>query len=85
MNQLTAMRATRARSLVIACTFTSVLMPLVARADDWRMSGNDLSNDRSQSHETLIGAGNVATLRPAWTFRTLGSVSATPLVVGGHV
>ena len=28
------------------------------------MSGNDLSNDRSQPHETLIGAGNVATLKP---------------------
>ena len=59
-------------------------MPL-AGAQDWQMSGNDLTNDRVQAHETLIGVGNVATLKPAWTFKTLGSVSATPLVTGGYV
>jgi hypothetical protein len=60
-------------------------MPLVGRGADWQMSGNDLTNDRNQPHETLIDAGNVGTLKPAWTFKTLGSVSATPLVTGGYV
>jgi hypothetical protein len=49
------------------------------------MSGNDLTNDRDQPDETLIDARNVATLKPAWAFRTLGSVSATPLITGGYV
>ena len=49
------------------------------------MSGNDLTNDRNQPNETLIDIGNVATLKPAWSFKTLGSVSATPLVTGGYV
>ena len=82
---LTIIRAPGARSWVIACALALVLMPLIARAADWQMSGNDLTNDRNQPHETLIDVGNVATLKPAWTFKTLGSVSATPLVTGGYV
>ncbi len=82
---LTIICASSARSWVIACALASALMPLVARAADWQMSGDDLTNDRNQAHETLIDVGNVATLKPVWTFKTLGSVSATPLVTGGHV
>ncbi len=82
---LTSIRASGARSWIIACALASVLMPLVGRGADWQMSGNDLTNDRNQPHETSIGVGNVATLKPAWTFKTLGSVSATPLVTGGYV
>jgi polyvinyl alcohol dehydrogenase (cytochrome) len=83
MNQLTSTSC--ARSWVIACALVSQLAPLSAYAADWRISGNDLTNDRNQPNETLINAGNVATLKPGWTFRTLGSVSATPLVTGGYV
>jgi polyvinyl alcohol dehydrogenase (cytochrome) len=83
MNQLTS--TSRARSWVIACALASTLTPLAARAADWRMSGNGLTNDRNQPTETLIDAGNVATLKPAWSFKTLGSVSATPLVTGDYV
>jgi len=60
-------------------------MPLFGGGADWQMSGNDLTNDRNQPYETLIDVGNVATLRPAWTFQTRGSVSATPLATGGYV
>jgi glucose dehydrogenase len=56
---------------VTACVLASALTP-VARAADWEMSGNDLTNDRNQPHEILIGVDNVATLKPAWTFKTLG-------------
>jgi polyvinyl alcohol dehydrogenase (cytochrome) len=83
MNQLTSTSC--ARSWVIACALASALTPLAARAADWRMSGNDLTNDRNQPNETLIDAGNVATLKPAWSFKALGSISATPLVIGGYV
>jgi polyvinyl alcohol dehydrogenase (cytochrome) len=83
MNQLTS--TSSARSWVIACALASALTPLAARAAAWRMSGNDLTNDRNQPNEPLIDAGNVATLKPAWSFKTLGSVSATPLVTGGYV
>jgi outer membrane protein assembly factor BamB len=83
MNQLTSTSC--ARSWVIACALASALTPLAARAADWRMSGNDLTNDRNQPNETLIDAGNVATLKPARSFKTLGSASATPLVTGDYV
>src|SRR5450432_595060 len=82
---LTSMRASGALSWIIACALASALMPLVARVADRQMRGDDLTNDRNQPHETLIDVGNVATLKPAWTFKTLGSVSATPLVTGGYV
>jgi polyvinyl alcohol dehydrogenase (cytochrome) len=52
---------------------------------DWRMSGNNLANDRNHPNETLIDIGNAATLKQAWSLKTLGSVSATPLVTGGYV
>ena len=81
----TRVRASGARSWSIVCALASMMMPLAADGQDWQMSGNDLTNDRNQPHETLIDAGNVATLKPAWTFTTLGSVSATPLVTGGYV
>jgi outer membrane protein assembly factor BamB len=83
MNQLTSTSC--ARSWVIACALVSLLAPLSARAGDWRMGGNDLTNDRNQPNETLIDIGNVTSLKPGWTFRTLGSVSTTPLVTGGYV
>ncbi len=57
----------------------------VAFAADWQMSGQDLTNDRYQPRETRIGPENVATLKPAWTFKTLGPVSATPMVADGDV
>jgi hypothetical protein len=83
MSQLTSTSC--ARSWVIACALVSLLAPLSAHAADCRMSGNDLTNDHNQPDETLIDIRNVATLKPAWSFRTLGSVSATPLVSGGYV
>jgi len=79
---LTGIQASRVRLWIVVGALASALMPLVG-AQDWQMSGNDLTNDRNQPQETLIQAGNVATLKPAWTFKTLGSVSATPLVTGG--
>jgi polyvinyl alcohol dehydrogenase (cytochrome) len=82
---LTGSCASGARSWIIACGLASALMPLVGRGADWQVSGNDLTNDRNQPHETVIDVGNVTTLKPAWTFKTLGSVSATPLVTGGYV
>src|SRR5712671_6876252 len=82
---LTSIRISCARSWIMVCALASALMPLVGRGADWQMSGNDLTNDRNQTHEILIDPGNVDTLKPAWTFKTLGSVSATPLVIGGYV
>ena len=82
---LTSMRASGARLWIIACVLASALAPHAGGGVDWQMSGNDLTNDRNQPHETSIDVGNVATLRPAWTLKTLGSVSATPLVSGGYV
>jgi len=82
---LTTTWASGVRPWALACALASGLMPPIARAADWQMSGNGLTNDRDQPHETLIGVSNVANLKPAWTFKTLGSVSATPLVTGGYV
>src|SRR5277367_5916226 len=66
MNQLTSTSC--ARSWVIACALVSLLAPLSAHAGDWRMGGNDLTNDRNQPNETLIDIGNVTSLKPGWTF-----------------
>jgi len=85
IRNLTSIRASGARSWIIACALALTMMPLASHGQDWQMSGNDLTNDRDQPHETLIDTSNVATLKPAWTFKTLGSVSATPLVTGGYV
>ena len=57
--------------------------PVSTHAADW--NGNDLTNDRNQPNETLIDIGNVAVPKPARSFKTLGSGSATPLVTGGYV
>jgi XapX domain-containing protein len=61
------------RLWIIACALTSALRPLAGSGVDWQMSGNDLANDRNQPYETSIDVGNAATLKPAWTFKTLGS------------
>jgi polyvinyl alcohol dehydrogenase (cytochrome) len=82
---LTCIGAAGARSWIINGALALTSMPLVVRGADWQMSGNDLTNDRNQPHEIVIDVGNVATLKPAWKFKTLGSVSATPLVTGGYV
>lgn len=82
---VTSIRASGAELWIIACALILTVAPLAGSAVDWQASGNDLTNDRNQPHETSIGVGNVATLKPAWTFKTLGSVSATPLVSGGYV
>jgi len=78
-------RTSGTRVWMIACALASAIAPHAGGAVDWQTSGNDLTNDRNQPHETSINVGNVATLKPAWTFKTFGSVSATPLVSGGYV
>lgn len=60
-------------------------VPTLSAAADWAMAGYDLSNDHSQPNETRISATSVSGLQVAWTYQTLGSVSATPLVTGGFV
>jgi hypothetical protein len=82
---LTGIRASGARSWIIGSALAATLMSLVGGGADWQMSGDDLTNDPNQPQETLIDVGNVATLNPAWMFKTRGSVSATPLVNGGYV
>lgn len=49
------------------------------------MGGQNLADTRSNPLEFSIGAKNVKSLAPAWTFTTHGDVSATPAVVGGAV
>src|SRR6185312_9279627 len=71
--------------------FKSALLILVmgtcasARAADWRVSGHDLANSRSQPEEVQIGPTNVHSLTVKWAFTTGGDVSATPTVSGDAV
>ncbi len=51
----------------------------------WRSSGENLDNSRSQPVETVIGPTNVHALAPKWTFTASGFVSATPTVDGESV
>src|SRR5271167_561518 len=73
----TRVRASGARSWIIVCALASMMMPLAADGQDWQMSGNDLTNDRNQPHETLIDAGNVATSNRPGPLRRL-AVSRRP-------
>lgn len=51
----------------------------------WEFAGQNTSDTHYSAAERTIGPGNVAGLRPRWTFTTGGSVSATPTVVDGVV
>lgn len=58
---------------------------------EWRSYGGDLRNTRSQPAETVIGADNVLSLTPEWTFNPNdvdpagGAFSNTPVVADGCV
>jgi polyvinyl alcohol dehydrogenase (cytochrome) len=51
----------------------------------WRVSGHDFANSRSQPAEVRIGPANVHSLTVKWVFTTGGDVSATPTVSGDAV
>jgi polyvinyl alcohol dehydrogenase (cytochrome) len=53
-----------------------------AAAAEWRVSGHDLANSRSQPEEERINPANVHSLTVKWAFTTGGNVSATPTVSG---
>lgn len=52
-------------------------------AGEWPTYGSDLSNTRSQPHETLIGATTASTLAPAFIYKAPGLINSTPIVDGG--
>src|SRR6185437_4989150 len=56
-----------------------------AQGAEWRVSGHDLANSRSQPAEVRIGPANVHSLAPKWVFTTGGNVSATPTVFGDAI
>ena len=56
-----------------------------AQGAEWRVSGHDLANSRSQPAEARIGRANVHSLAPKWVFTTGGNVSATPTVSGDAI
>jgi len=51
----------------------------------WRDSGHDFANSRSQPAEVRISPANVGTLTVKWVFTTGGDISATPTVAGDAV
>ncbi len=51
----------------------------------WRESGHDFANSRSQPAEVRINPANVGSLTVKWVFNTGGDISATPTVVGDAV
>ena len=56
-----------------------------AQGAEWRVSGHDLADSRSQPAEGRIGPANVHSLAEKWVFTTGGNVSATPTVAGDTV
>jgi polyvinyl alcohol dehydrogenase (cytochrome) len=58
----------------------SKLIEAQASTTTWQLSGNDLSNSRSQPSESTIQPSNASKLAPKWAFSTQGDVSATPTV-----
>src|SRR5690348_6633899 len=51
----------------------------------WRVSGHDFANSRSQPAEVRISPANVHSLTVKWAFTTGADVSATPTVSGDAV
>jgi hypothetical protein len=51
----------------------------------WRDSGHDFANSRSQPAEVRISPANVGSLTVKWIFTTGGDISATPTVAGDAV
>ena len=72
------------RVLVTLLAFAVLVVPSVARAQDWPMYGRDLKHSFTNP-ASLINAGNVGLLMPAWDFTTGDVVSASPAVVHGVV
>jgi polyvinyl alcohol dehydrogenase (cytochrome) len=96
------MRAGRRRLLAAVTGFTLLAgVPATASSDpstgcaaaehaggEWRSYGRDLANTRHQSDETLIDAGNVGGLSPAWVISTegvgaRGDITGTPVIADG--
>ena len=86
-----SIRLNRRRVFAMAIVAALVLPAVVFAAGaqgDWLTGGQNQDNSRNQAAETTIGAANVSTLAPAWTFLTGadtasgGDVSATPAVDG---
>ncbi len=77
------MRLTRVlASLILG--FLLVSGALARGEENWPMYGRDLRHTFS-NRDSLINAGNVATLKPAWDFPTGDVVSASPSVADGVV
>src|SRR5437667_11175393 len=72
------------RRVVIILAFGVLLRASAAAALDWPMYGRDLKHSFTNAG-SLINAGNVALLLPAWDFPTSDTVSSSPTVVGGRV
>ncbi|TMB42999.1 MAG: hypothetical protein E6J55_14005, partial [Deltaproteobacteria bacterium] len=72
------------RVLVVSLAFAALVVSSVARAQDWPMYGRDLKHSFTNPG-SLINAGNVGLLTPAWDFTTGDVVSASPAVVHGVV
>jgi outer membrane protein assembly factor BamB len=51
----------------------------------WSSYGHDPANSRTQTGETTLDAARAATVAPAWTFTTDGTLQSTPVVAGGCV
>ena len=70
--------------VLVTLAFAALLVPAIARAQDWPMYGRDLKHSFTNPG-SLINAGNVGLLMPAWDFTTGDAVSASPAVVHGVV
>ena len=62
--------------------------PAKAAGGEWRSYGHDPQNTRTQPAEKTIGASNVTTLAPAWTFSAddaggSGDFTGTPTIADG--
>src|SRR5437870_2771052 len=72
------------RRVVIMLAVGWLLRASATAALDWPMYGRDLKHSFTNA-DSLINAGSVALLLPAWDFATTDAVSASPTVVDGRV
>jgi polyvinyl alcohol dehydrogenase (cytochrome) len=61
------------------------MLSALSYGQDWPMAGQNTSDTRNQSSESVIGTSNVSQLVVKWSFSTGGGVESTPAVVNGSV
>src|SRR5947207_90493 len=72
------------RIVALGFAFTLLISGNASAQEDWPMYGRNLLHTFSNT-KSRITPGNVANLKPLWSFSTADAISASPTVVDGVI